>query len=156
MKIFSVVKHLEWFLCYTVNVQAKRVTMLFFLLVGIWLPFQRLLINITSQLCWSYIINFTILMWLRFFKGCLILVQTEQKDGFASYCFSSCFTLTFLCVSNISPSFHSHLCHKIFHEDRLAFNTSNLPKCSFFHYSNYTFIAIKLKQKRTGKKYTQN
>lgn len=89
-------------------------------------------------------------LWLRFFKGCLVLVQKGQKDSFASYCFS-CFSLTFLYVSNISPGFHSHLCHKNFHEDRLAFNTSNLPKYSFFHYSNYTFIAIKLKQKRTEK-----
>lgn len=122
--------------------------MLLFLLVGIWLPFQRLLIKITSQLCWSYIINFTILMvslWLRFFKGCLVLVQKGQKDSFASYCFSSCMSQIF------HLSFHSHLCHKNFHEDRLAFNTSNLPKYSFFHYSNYTFIAIKLKQKRTEK-----
>lgn len=56
MKIFSVVNHLEWFLCYTVNLPAKGVTMLLFLLVGIWLFFQRLLIN-TNNLSIMLIIH---------------------------------------------------------------------------------------------------
>lgn len=104
MKIFSVVNHLEWFLCYTIHLQAKRVTMLLFLLLGIWLPFQRLVIKINDLSIMLIIHNksyhtngFPV---VKTFKGCLVVVQTGQKHSFASYYFSFCFTLTFSHVSN--------------------------------------------------------
>lgn len=54
-------------------------------------------------------------------------------------------------ILNISPNFQLDTCHKKFHEVRLAFNTGNLPKYSFFHYSNYTFAACTVKTKKNRK-----